>query len=116
MRPKNLYHTLGMDKKVYSEAPEMKYVSVEQPEHYYVHVSGRAQQGKMIDIMNLPSVIYDTLVKQRVYSQKDTIVRVDIMERLEDKIKMKMILSSTAIANANGSKTISMYNFLGEIT
>ncbi len=116
MKPTSLYKTLGMDKDTYSDAPENKYVSAEQPEHYYVRVSGRAQQDKMIDIMNLPSVIYDTLVKQRVYSQKDTIVRVNIMERLENKTKMKMTLSSTTIANANGSETISMYNFLGKIT
>ena len=116
MKPKSLYHTLGMDKKAYSEAPENKYVSVEQPEHYYVRISGQAQQDKMIDIMKSPDSIYDSLAMHHLYNQKDTVIRVNIMERLEDKIKMKMISSSTAIANANGSKTISMYNFLGEIT
>jgi len=116
MRPKNLYHTLGMDKKVYSEAPEIKHVPAIQNEHYYVHIDGYSQQEAILKVLDMPSVRYNDGVYGLVKSQKSSIIRVNIEERLDDRTKMKVIMSNRAIVKASASKTITLSKFLGEIT
>ena len=116
MKPTSLYKTLGMDKKTYSEAPEIKHVPAIQGEHYYVHIDGYSQQEAMLKVLDMPSVRYNDGVYGLVKSQKNSIIRVNIEERLDDRTKMKVMMSSRAIVKANASKTITLSQFLGEIT
>jgi len=116
MRPKSLYHALGMDKKVYSDAPEMKHVPAIQGEHYYVHIDGRDQQNAMVKILDMPSVRYSDEVYGMVKSKKSSIIRVNIEEKFDDRTKMKVMMSSRAIVKANDSRTITLSQFLRKIT
>jgi len=116
MRPKSLYHALGMDKKVYSDAPTVKRAPVIQNEYYYVYIDGRTQQDAMLNILNMPSVRCDSGVKSTVRSQKSSIVRVNIEERLNNSTKMKVIMSNRGTVKADASETITLSQFLGEIT
>ncbi len=113
MKPTSLYKTLGMNKNIYSNAPEVKYVPTEQGEHYYVHIDGHRQQDIMLKILDMPSVRYSDGVYHLVKNQKNSIIKVNIEERFDDRTKMKVMMSSRAIVKANDSETISIYNFLG---
>ena len=116
MRPKSLYHALGMDKNTYSDVPKMKHVPAKQGEHYYVHIDGRDQQDSMLKVLEMPSVRYSNGVYGMVKSQKSSIIRVNIEEKFDDRTKMKVMMSSRAIVKANDSRTITLSQFLGRIT
>ena len=96
----------------------MKYIPATiQGEHYYVHIDEYSQQEAMLKVLDMPSVRCSNGVYGLVKNQKSSIIRINIEERLDDRpTLMKVMMSSRAVVKANASKTITLSQFLGEIT
>jgi len=115
MRPKSLYHTLGMDEKVYSEAPEMKREPVIQGEHYYVQVAGKEQIKAMLHVLDMVWTRRSINVKTNLRVLDISYYRIDMFEMHTEGRAMKVQVTSKRIIDANGGDIITIRDFVKDI-
>jgi len=115
MRPTSLYYTLGMDKKAYSEAPEIKYVRAKQGEHYYVQVTGSKQATLMRQVLDMPWTRRDLDVKASLRDKVVSYFRIDILEEHDGIREMKIKVTSKPIIDSNSGNTITIRDFMRNI-
>ena len=112
MKPKNLYHTLGMDKKVYSDAPVVKREPVEQGEHFYVSVHGKNHIKLMINFLKSKQGAFGHGVINSLIKENVTILRMNIVNSSDRGVKYCATKSSMPIVRANNAETINVYDFM----
>ena len=115
MRPKSLYHALGMDKKVYSDAPEVKREPVEQGEHYYVKVTGKEQTKVMLHVLDMAWTRRNLDVKRTLNELDISYYRIDMFEMHTEGREMKVQVTSKRIIDANGGDIITIRDFVRDI-
>ena len=115
MRPKNLYHILGMDKKVYSDAPEVKRKPVVQGEHYYVKVTGKEQEKAMIHVLDMVWTRRTLDVEQNLMDKDISYYRIDMLEMHAEGREMKVQVTSKRIIDSNDGYIITIRDFIRDI-
>ena len=115
MRPKSLYYTLGMDKKTYSEAPEIYREPIIQGEHYYVKVTGEKQKKVMIDVLNRAWTRRNLDVKANLRDKDISYYRIDMFEMHTEGREMKVQVTSKRIIDANSGDIITIRDFVRDI-
>ncbi len=115
MRTKILYHALGMDKALYSKAPEIKHAEKKQREHIYVRICGKPQEEAMLKFMKLNSITYEYNVPDKVKNIHGCVLRVNIIKRHECRLEAFLIASSQEIAEVNSQEVLTMSEFFDEI-
>ena len=116
MRPKSLYHTLGMDKKVYSDAPKIIYPKLEQGEHYYVKVTGAEQQKLMMDLLDMHWSRRALNVKQNLRDKDISYYRIDMHEMHAEGRELKVQVTSKSIIDSNDGYIITIRDFIRDIS
>ena len=115
MRPKSLYHALGMDKNTYSEAPEIKREPVIQGEHYYVKVTGKEQVKVMLHVLDMAWTRRNLDVKANLRDKDISYYRIDMHEMHAEGREMKVKVTSRRIIDANGGDIITIRDFVRDI-